>query len=53
MIEDDDFPFLVDVRTDAEVIELHKRIQNERGLDILQGVSPYRLELWKVWLSNK
>ena len=53
VIEDDDFAFRVDVRTDAEVFDLHKRVQSERGLDILQGVSPYKLELWKVWLSNE
>jgi hypothetical protein len=48
VIEDDDFAFRVDVRTDAEVFDLHKLVQSERGLDILQGVSPYKLELWKV-----
>jgi hypothetical protein len=50
LIEDDDLAFRVEVRTDAEVIKLHKLVQSERDLDILQGVSPYRLELWKVCL---
>jgi len=53
VIEDDDFAFRVEVRTDTKVFDLHKQIQSERGLDILQGVSPYKLELWKVWLSNE
>lgn len=55
VIEDEDIVFPVDIPTQARVIVLQKDVQSERamGQDTLRGVSPHKLELWKVRVSNE
>ena len=53
VIEGENLAFTVDISAQADVVDLKKKIQSERAMDILQGVGPHILELWKVCIVDE